>query len=104
MSDQKKPGGSGPYLTKDAFYVAMNEVRDRQDANKREILVELRRVSDEWKGDCEDDIDKLEKRIAVLEHATRSAKILTAGVAAFASIISTAVTASLAWLATRGGY
>ena len=97
MSDQKSPGGSGPYLTKDAFYVEMKEVRDRQDTNKREILDELRRVADNWKDDTERDIGKLEDRVFTLESTGRSAKIVTGGFSALAGIIGAALTAAFTY-------
>lgn len=102
MPDQKQPGGSGPYLTKDAFYVAMNQMRDRQDANKQEVLIELRRVSDEWKEDCNDDIGKLEDRVRILEAAQRSAKVLTAAIAGGAGVVSATITAIVVYF-TKGG-
>ena len=97
MPDQKTPGGSGPYLTKDAFYVEMKEVRDRQDTNKREILNELRRVADNWKDDNDQSIGKIEARVLVLETTNRSVKMVAGGFSALAGVIGAALTAAFTY-------
>ena len=99
MSDQKTPSGSGPYLTKDAFYVEMKEVRDRQDTNKKEILDELRRVAENWKDDCEGDIQKVEKRVDTLEIANRNVKMITGGFSALTVFFAAVITAAITYFA-----
>jgi hypothetical protein len=106
--DQKNNSGlPNNFVTKDEFYKEMKELRkdnltatrsllDKQTKVEDKIIAELRRVSDEWKKDCEKDIKKVDVRVDKLESKIQKENIL-------ASIIAGASAVLVTWLSGLGG-
>jgi hypothetical protein len=106
MSDQKS-GGSGPFLTKDEFYQWKDEyhldqmdLRDRMDAQTKEITAHFDDGVAGGRAHCEKADLRLERRIEKLENNTTWERLIAGGVA-FGTAILTAVASW--WALARGG-
>ena len=92
-----------PYLTKDAFYDFVLDNRDRQDANKQEIIDTLTVTIAQGKLECDKDIETVGKRVTKLEDGARKQTVVVATIASIGTIIGTAITGTIAYFAKFGG-
>lgn len=106
MSDQQNRG-AGPFLTKDEFYswkdeyhLDQIELRDRMDAQTKEITAHFDNGIEGGRAHCEKQDARLEKRIEKLESNTNWERLMAGGIA-FGTAIVTAVASW--WAIARGG-
>jgi hypothetical protein len=85
MKNMDQQGG-GPYLTKDEFHKFVIDNRDRQDANKREIMSEIRQAFDDSRTHCEEADNRVIERVEKLEGNAYAGKIIATVLGALASI------------------
>ena len=105
MPDEKTP--SGVFVTKDDFYQEMKEMRKEREAAtlslmrkqtrvEEKIISELRRVSDDWKDECTDDVKTVNARVDKLESKVQRDNIVATAVGSATAII-------ISWLTRFGG-
>jgi hypothetical protein len=82
------------FLSKDDFYKYVIENRDRQDANKDEVIETLTKAIVSSEKNCKDDIDKLDGRVVKLEDENTKQNRIAGVVAA----VNTAMLGLLAFL------
>lgn len=109
MPDQKPPeirsDGQGPhppvmemFVTKDDFHDYVIDNRDRQDANKKEIIDTLEKAIAKSDKTNQDDIDAIGGRVEKLEDGAKKATILATTIATIGGVL----TGIIAYFA-RGG-
>jgi hypothetical protein len=64
------------FLTKDEFFQYVTDNRDRQDANKKEIIEALTAHIDKSEARCQDDIDSVGGRVEKLEDYQKKQNLL----------------------------
>ena len=80
-----------PYLTKDDFYEYVLDNRDRQDANKTEIISTLSTTINGKMDDCEADIGAVVERVGKLEDGAKRQTLIASLIAGAAGIITGAI-------------
>lgn len=70
------------FLTKDEFHTYVMDNRDRQDANKTEIIDTLQTVIRECKEDLENEVDDVGGRVTKLEDENTKQNRITGAITA----------------------
>ena len=84
-------GNTSPYLTKDDFYEYVLDNRDRQDANKTEIISTIQATINGKLKSQSDDIDDVEERVGKLEDGAKKQTLIASLIAGAAGIITGAI-------------
>lgn len=84
-------GNTSPYLTKDDFYEYVLDNRDRQDANKTEIISTIQATINGKLESQSEDIDDVEERVEKLEDGAKKQTLIASLIAGAAGIITGAI-------------
>ena len=77
-----------PYLTKDDFYEYVLDNRDRQDANKTEIISTIQATINGKLKSQSDDIDDVEERVGKLEDGAKKQTLIASLIAGATGVIT----------------
>ena len=92
---EMRSDGKGPhppvmemFVTKEQFHEYVIDNRDRQDANKKEIITTLEKAIETSKDNFEDDIDDLGGRVGNLEDGAKKQTLIATTVATIGGVIT----------------